>query len=287
LKPPPFAYFAPTRLEQAVEMLAGADNARLLAGGQSLIPMLSMRYVLPDQLIDLNRVAELNFIRPERDEIVMGSMTRQRALERSELVRSALPIFSKALRYVGHIQTRTRGTFGGSLCQLDPSAELPALAMAYDAIIEATGPNGTRSIAMADFPALYMTPVLEPNEILSAVRIRPWTGRTGVGFREFSRRHGDFAVAGGIALLEGGPDGRIKRASVTAFGIAEAPIRVAEAERMLLDQRPDAGLFTAAAEHCLAKASLDDAYASAAYRGHVAMAMVQRALGEAAQSLAS
>jgi carbon-monoxide dehydrogenase medium subunit len=287
LKPPPFAYSAPTRLDEAVELLAAAENARLLAGGQSLMPMLSMRYVLPDQLIDLNRVAELDFIRSEGDEIVIGSMTRQRALERSDLVRSALPVFPKALRYVGHIQTRTRGTLGGSLCQLDPSAELPALAMAYDAVIEATGPSGTRSIAIADFPALYMTPVLEPNEILSAVRIRPWTGRTGVGFREFSRRHGDFAVAGAVALLEAGSDGRIKRASVTAFGIAAAPVRVAEAERMLLDQTPDAGLFAAAAEHCLAVASLDDAYATAAYRGHVAKAMVQRALGEAAQALAA
>ena len=214
-------------------------------------------------------------------------MTRQRTLERSDLIRSCLPVFAKALRYVGHLQTRTRGTLGGSLCQLDPSAELPALAMAYDATIEATGPDGTRSIGMADFPASYMTPALHSNEVLSAVRFRPWGAGAGSGFREFSRRHGDFAVAGAITLLSPASDGHIGRASVTVFGIAQAPVRVEEAERMLVGQKPDAGLLAAAAERCLPLATLDDAYATAHYRGHVAKAMVQRSLADAVQSLSA
>lgn len=285
MKPPPFEYFAPESLSEAVDLLAGSDNARLLAGGQSLMAMLNMRYIFPDQIIDLNRVAELDYIRDDGGTLVLGAMTRQRTLQRSPLIAQCAPVFQKALRYVGHLQTRNRGTLGGSLCQLDPSAELPALARAYDATIEATGPQGTRAIPFADFPAMFMTSTLEPNEVLTSVRFEPWTGQAGSGFREFSRRHGDFAIGGAIALLRTGSDRTIERASLTLFGVAEAPVRATTAEALLVGQRPGRTLFQQASRLCLDLATLHDTYGTADYRGHVAAAMAEEALVEAATEL--
>lgn len=285
MKPAPFEYFAPTALSEAVSLLVASDNPKLLAGGQSLMAMLNMRFVLPDQLIDLNRIDDLRFIREEGDEVVIGAMTLQRTLLRSDVIAERLPAIPKALRHVGHLQTRNRGTLGGSLCHLDPSAELPALAMAYDATVESTGPGGIRSIPFGAFPAFYMTPALEPDEILSAVRFKPWTGRVGTGFSEFSRRHGDFAVAGAVAILAADAAGRIERASLTMFGIAQAPVRASEAEALLVGNRPEPALVSSAAQLCVELASLDDRYASADYRGHVGRAMAERALAEAVTDL--
>lgn len=282
MKPPPFAYFAPTTLTEAIHILDGSDNARLLAGGQSLMAMLNMRFVFPDQVIDLNGVGELDGIAEVDGDLVIGAMTRQRTLLRSPLIARHLPAMPKAIAHVGHLQTRNRGTIGGSLCQLDPSAELPALAMAYDAVVEATGPNGTRRMPFADFPVFYMTPAIEQNEVLTAVRFTPWSGRVGCGFREFARRHGDFAIGGAVAILQFAEAGTIARASLTVFGVANAPVRASEAEMMLVGQRPDPGLFSQASALCRDLASLEDAYGSAAYRGHVAAVMAERALVEAA-----
>jgi carbon-monoxide dehydrogenase medium subunit len=285
LKPPPFEYVAPTTLADAVRLLAEKDNARLLAGGQSLMAMLNMRYVFPDRIVDLNGVTELDFIREEKDEIVIGAMTRQRTLQRAPQIGARAPIIPKALRYVGHLQTRNRGTLGGSLCQLDPAAELPAVAAAYDAVVEAIGPNGRRSIPFAEFPSMFMTSSLAPDEILTAMRFKPWTGSVGTGFREFARRHGDFAIAGAIALLSADAGRTIERASLTLFGVAEAPVRAGEAEAMLIGRRMDDELFTQASSLCASLATLDDAYGSADYRGHVAAAMAERALRDAAAEI--
>lgn len=287
MKPPVFEYFAPSYLAEAIDMLAQSDNARLLAGGQSLMAMLNMRYIFPDQVIDLNRIPEIDFIRAEDDEFVIGAMTRQRSLQRSPDLQAKAPIFAKALRYVGHLQTRNRGTFGGSLCQLDPSAELPAVAMTYDATVEASGPNGRRTIPFNEFPAGYMTPALAPNEILTAIRIKPWTGRVGTGFREFSRRHGDFAIAGAIAMLRSNENHIVEQAALTLFGIHEAPVRARDAESILIGQHLDADLFKTAADLCVPLATLGDTYASADYRGHVAAAMAGHALAEAGAELQS
>jgi carbon-monoxide dehydrogenase medium subunit len=287
LKPPPFEYFAPTTLPEAISLLSGSDNARLLAGGQSLMAMLNMRYVFPDRLIDLNRVADLDFIREDNDEIVIGAMTRQRTLQRSAQISARLPVVPKALRYVGHFQTRNRGTIGGSLCQLDPSAELPAVAMAYDAVVEAVGPSGPRLIPFAEFPLMFMTSSIASDEIVTAVRLKPWTGTTGSGFREFSRRHGDFAVSGAIALLRADSDNVIQQASLTLFGVAEAPVRARDAEALLTGNRIDTALFNKACELCLPLATLADAYGSADYRAHVAATMAQQALVEAAADITS
>ena len=281
MKPPPFEYFAPTKLGEAVNLLSASENARVLAGGQSLMAMLNMRFVFPDRVIDLNRVPELDFIEQDVDHIAIGAMTRQRTLQRSAFIAAQMPVIPKALRYVGHFQTRNRGTIGGSLCQLDPSAELPAIAMAYDAVVEAEGPNGKRSIPMPEFASSYMTTSLALDEVLTCIRFKPWQGRTGSGFCEFSRRHGDFAVAGAIALLEAGNDNRVTRASVTLFGITETPKRAHDVEALLVGHRLTADLSEQASQLCIGHATLEDPYGSAEYRGHVAAAMAKNALEEA------
>src|SRR5229473_3643653 len=202
MKPPPFEYYDPTTIADVVDLLGRLENAKLLAGGQSLMPMLNMRYVLPDHVVDLNRVEGLSYIREANGAIEIGAMTRQRELEFSDVVRARWPIMHEALLQVGHRQTRNRGTIGGSLCHLDPAAELVSLATGYDATVTVAGPNGERQIPFAEFPVAYMTPALEPTELLIGIRFPQWAPRHGYAFVEFSRRHGDFAITSAAVLIE-------------------------------------------------------------------------------------
>ena len=165
MKPPPFVYHDPRTVDDALSLLAEKENAKLLAGGQSLMPMLNMRFVLPDHVIDLNPVEGLSDIREEGRQLVLGAMTRQSEIERSGAVARLCPLMAEAIRNVGHRQTRNRGTLGGSLAHLDPSAELPSVCMAHDAVISVRGKGSSREIAMRTFPADFMTPAIEPDEI--------------------------------------------------------------------------------------------------------------------------
>jgi carbon-monoxide dehydrogenase medium subunit len=278
MKPPPFSYHDPRTVDEAVGLLNRLENAKLLAGGQSLMPMLNFRYVLPDHLIDLNKIPALSFLREEGGVLEIGGMTRQRDIEFSDVVRLHFPIIHEAILNVGHRQTRNRGTIGGSLCHLDPSAELVTMAAAYDAIVTVAGPNGTREIAFADFPVAFMTPALEPNELLSQVRFTRWPAGHGYGFVEFSRRHGDFAIASAAALLEVGSNGKIVRASLTLGGVNVAPIRMREVEKRLVGQSPSEDLFRELCEECRTVAAIDDVHAPASYRQHLATVMSRRAL---------
>src|SRR5215831_17273139 len=174
MKPPPFSYHDPRTISDAVALLGRLDNAKLLAGGQSLMPMLNMRFVLPDHVIDLNQVEGLAFIRESNGALEIGAMTRQRDLEFSDLIRQRCPIMHEAILNVGHRQTRNRGTLGGSLCHLDPAAELVSVAATLDATVTVAGPKGERRIPFADFPVAFMTPAIEPDEILTAVRFPDW-----------------------------------------------------------------------------------------------------------------
>src|SRR5262245_31984384 len=228
MKPPPFTYHDPQTSAEAVALLARLDNARLLAGGQSLMPMLNMRMVLPDHVIDLNRVEGLSYIREANGGLEIGAMTRQRDLEYSDAVRAHCPLMHEAIMQVGHRQTRNRGTLGGSLCQLDPSAELVSVAAALEATIEVAGPGGVRHIPFAQFPAGYMTPALEPGEMVTGARFPRWAAGHGYAFVEFARRHGDFAIVSAAALLEADGGGKITRASVTIGGIGPAPVRATQ-----------------------------------------------------------
>jgi len=202
MKPPPFSYHDPRSVADAVGLLARLENAKLLAGGQSLMPMLNMRFVLPDHIVDLNRIDGLSYIRETADGLEIGAMTRQRELEHSEVVRAHWPIMHEALLQVGHRQTRNRGTIGGSLCHLDPAAELVSLAAGYDATVTVAGPKGERKIGFAEFPVAYMTPAIEPNEIVVGVRFPRWRPQHAHAFIEFSRRHGDFAITSAAVLIE-------------------------------------------------------------------------------------
>jgi carbon-monoxide dehydrogenase medium subunit len=278
VKPPPFTYHDPRTLSAALKLLGSLDNAKLLAGGQSLAPMLNFRYVLPDHLIDLNRVDELGGIRIDARRISVGAMTRQRALERDEALGKLCPIVREALREVGHFQTRNRGTLGGSLAHLDPAAELPGVMALYDAELEIQGPSSKRTVKMADWGRGYMTPNLEPNEMLTAVRWEAWEGQQGHAFVEFSRRRGDFAIVGVGCLLALASDDTISRAALSLVGIAYAPVRLGAVERLLAGKALDARTVEAAAAEARKVEAKSDLYASGAYRQRLAGVLAGRAL---------
>ncbi len=281
MKPPVFSYHDPRTVAEVVDLLARHENAKLLAGGQSLMPMLNMRFVLPDHVIDLNRVDGLSHLDADGDVLVVGAMTRQREIEFSDLVRERCPLMHEAILQVGHRQTRNRGTIGGSLAHLDPAAELPTVAAALDATIGVTGPNGEREIAMADFPVAYMTPALELDEILTGIRFPLWPAGHGHAFVEFSRRHGDFAIVAAAVLLDVGADGGITRASVTLSGVGPAPVRVSAAETALIGVDGDEEAFRAVAEECRAIKAMEDVFASSSYRQHLAVVLSRRAMVKA------
>ena len=281
MKPPPFRYYDPRTVADAVGLLGRLDNAKLLAGGQSLMPMLNMRYVLPDHVIDLNRIEGLSYIREAGGAIEIGAMTRQRELEFSDLIRTRLPLMQEAILQIGHRQTRNRGTIGGSLCHLDPAAELVTVGAGYDATVVVTGANGAREIAFKDFPVAYMTPAIEPNEILTAIRFTPWPSGHGFAFVEFARRHGDFAITSAAVLLAADKGGKIARASVTIGGAAVTPVRAAEVEQALIGQVPSPELLRDACESCRAIEAIEDIHAPASYRQHLAAVLSRRALEKA------
>ena len=281
MKPPPFSYHDPQTVDEAVALLGRLENAKLLAGGQSLMPMLNFRFVQPDHIIDLNRVEGLSYIREAADALEIGAMTRQRDLEYSDVVRARWPILHEALLQVGHRQTRNRGTIGGSLCHLDPAAELVTLACGHDATVTVAGPNGRRQIAFAEFPVAYMTPALELNEMLVGISFPRWAADHGYAFVEFSRRHGDFAITSAAALLEGDAAGKITRASITLGGMGTAPVRAREVEQALVGQVPSGDLFRGACESCRKFDAMDDVHAPASYRQHLATVLSRRALEKA------
>jgi aerobic carbon-monoxide dehydrogenase medium subunit len=281
MKPPPFSYHDPKTVEETVGLLDRLENAKLLAGGQSLMPMLNFRFVQPDHIIDINRVEGLSYIREANGALEFGAMTRQREIEFSDLVRARLPIMHEALQQVGHRQTRNRGTIGGSLCHLDPAAELVSLATGYDATVTVAGPKGRREIPFAQFPVAYMTPAIEPNELVIGVRFEPWSPRHSCSFIEFSRRHGDFAITSAAALIEADAAGKLSRVSVTIGGMGTAPVRARELEQALLGAAPTKELFRAACESCRKLEAIDDVHAPASYRQHLAAVLSRRALEKA------
>jgi carbon-monoxide dehydrogenase medium subunit len=283
MKPPVFSYHDPRTVAEVVGLLGRLENAKLLAGGQSLMPMLNMRFLLPDHVVDLNRVDELAYIRDEAGALEIGAMTRQSDIEFSDLVRARCPLMHEAIVLVGHRQTRNRGTIGGSLCHLDPAAELVSVAAACDATVVVAGPSGGREMAFADFPIAFMAPAIEPNELVTAVRFPIWAAGHGYAFVEFARRHGDFAVVSAAALLETDGSGKITRASLTIGGAGIAPFRAREAESALVGQAAGDKLFRDAGETCRAIEAVDDVHASASYRRHLATVLARRAL-ETAQS---
>jgi carbon-monoxide dehydrogenase medium subunit len=287
LKPPPFEHHLPRSLQQATACLRSLENARVLAGGQSLMPMLNLRLTYPDHLIDLGGIADLAYIRESADVVRIGAMTTQREIEFSDVVRRTLPLMAEAVLCVGHRQTRNRGTIGGSLCNLDPAAELPLVSLAFDATVEVANADGKRELPMAEFAAGYMTPGIEADEIVSEIRFRPWTPGHGYAFDEYARRKGDFAIVSVAAMIELGGDGRIARASLAMGGVGPVPMRLPDAEAMLKGELPDAALFARAGQRCEAIEPLEDAFVPPWYRRRLAPVLAERVLVTAARRAAA
>src|ERR1700761_7447731 len=283
MKPAPFDYHAPRHLQDAAELLATLPNAKILAGGQSLVPMMNFRYVIVDHLVDLGQVEDLRGIAVIDGHLRIGAMMRQRDLETSPEVARHAPLLAVALRHVGHRQTRNRGTIGGSLAHADPAAELPAVCAAYDAVLHLASVRGLRAMPFRDFPAGYMATALEPDEMIAAVELPVWRLGHGHGFHEFARRHGDFALAGAAALLDIGAGGVVRRAALSLFGVAEQPVRVDAAEAALLGKALDPGAIRSAAAAAWLIEPISDIHAGGDYRRHLAQVLSARALADAAR----
>jgi CO/xanthine dehydrogenase FAD-binding subunit len=290
VKPPAFDYVAPTSVAEAVSLLAEHDfDAKILAGGQSLMPLLNMRLARPGILIDVARIPDLDYIRDDGDAFAIGTMTRQRSVELSEVVRKRHPLLYAATMQIAHPQNRNQGTVGGSLAHADPAAELPALAVALDAEFKAVGPDGERVIAADDFFVTYLTTSLESTEILTEVRMPVLHERTGWSVMEVARRHGDFALAGVIATLSLDGEGHCAASHVVMFGVDATPVRAREAEHAVIGEKPVASLFELAGEKGSAEIEepMDDVHANAEYRRDLARVLVRRALTEAAERAAA
>lgn len=285
MKPAAFHYHRPRSTEEACALLRGLDNAKVLAGGQSLVPMLNFRVVQPDHLIDLNGVPDLAGVREQAGQVDIGAMTRQCAVAAAPAVARQLPLLVEALSHVGHQQTRNRGTLGGSLCHLDPAAELLTASAVLDAQLCVRSGGGTRKLAIADWGLGYLTPALAADELLCTVAFAPWPTGHGWAFEEFARRHGDFAIVCVAALLARDHRGRIARAALAVGGCAAAPIRLVAVEQALVGELPSPSLWDAAADGARAVEAMGDSYVSAAYRQRLAGVLTRRALVRAAARL--
>ena len=287
MKPAGFEYHDPTTLPEATALLGRlGEDARVLAGGQSLVPLMNFRLARPAHLVDLNRVAELDFLSVEDGELRIGAMTRQRRLERSGEVAAGWPLLREATGFIGHVQIRNRGTVGGSLAHAFPSAELPVAMVTLDAAFVLQGEDGERTVAAEDFFFGTMTTTLEPGELLREVRVPAPAAGSGASFQEVSRRYGDFALAGAAALVTLDRGGAVAGARLTLTGAA--PIRAQAAEETMRGQEPSEALFREAARRAVEGIEQDsDMHASAEYRRRACEVLARRALTEAARRAAA
>lgn len=281
MKPAPFDYVRPGSLAEACEILAADEDARIIAGGQTLIPMLAMRLARPTRLVDVVRLSELRGIRDDDGAVVIGAVTRQVEAERSEVVRGALPLLAKALPFVGHPPTRNRGTVGGSIANADPSAEIPLVAVTLGAEIEIANPDGRRLVAADVFFIGPMLTSVMPGDCLSAVRFPVWSqGRVGTGFQEVSARQSDFAFVAAAAQIALDEDGRCLDAVLGLGGVGDRPQRIDVSSLIGEDfSRVSIGDLVASATERLDANS--DLHASREYRRRVAAALATRALEDA------
>lgn len=288
MKPAPFEYYAPTSVAETVSLLQehGMD-AKLLAGGQSLVPLLNMRLARPSVVVDINRVEGLDYIREDGEGLAIGAMTNQRTAEQSDLLRERNPLLHAAIRLIGHPQIRNRGTIGGSIAHADPAAELPAVAIALDAEIRIMGPDGERTVAAPDFFVTYLTTTLGERDVLTEVRFPSLPAGAGWSVQEMARRHGDFALAGAIATLSLNGD-TISEARIALFGVGATPVRVPDAEARLSGQRSAQALFADVGREVSSSIDepLSDIHATSEYRRNLAGVLTERALAEAASRAA-
>lgn len=283
MKPPPFEYAAPDSLTEAIGLLGEVDEAKVIAGGQSLVPLMNMRLARPNRLVDVCRVPELDAIR-SNGHLSVGATARQSTVLRSAAVREVAPIIPEALRHVGHPANRNRGTFGGSVAHADPAAELPTVLRAVGAEVVVHGPAGERTIPADEFFLSYFTTTLDEEEILTEVRVpRPGPGAVW-SFTEVARRHGDFALVSVAFVADLDEDRRVRSARICLGGVAERPHRPEEAEQYLAGLRVDDPTVAREAGR-LAAGGLtppSDVHASDRYRQEAAAVLVARAVTDAA-----
>ena len=285
MKPAAFDYLAPTSVEEALALLADlGDGAKPLAGGQSLVPLMNFRLVRPQHLVDLNGLGELAGIRQDDGHLVIGAMTRQRAVETSALVSRRCPLLAEAMPQIGHAQIRNRGTVGGSLAHADPAAELPAVVAALDGELVVRSARGRRTMKSEQFFVGYLTTAAQPGELLVEVRLPAMPPRTGTAFMEISRRHGDFALVGVATTLTVDEAGVCIGSAIALTGVGPTPVVAREAARALVGVRPSPEALEDAGRRVSASVHPDsDLHASSEYRKHVAGVLTRRALARAAE----
>jgi carbon-monoxide dehydrogenase medium subunit len=289
MKPAKFDYYDPSTLQEALTLLdTHQGDGKVLAGGQSLMPLLNMRLARPNIVVDINRITELNYVRASDGGIAIGAIARQRALQTDKLIAERVPILQESAYYIAHPQIRSRGTICGSIAHADPAAELPALALALDAEMTLTSAKAARTVSAEPFFQSFFTTALEANEILTEVRFPAAPKDSAWSVLEISRRHGDFAIAGIVAGLALEPNRQvIARARLVYFGVGPMPIRVKAAEDALIGQAATEPAFEAAAQS--AKQGIDpsnDIHATEEYRRAVSATLTKRALRAALQKLA-
>ena len=283
MKPPVFDYHRAQNLEHACELLSAcAEDSKILAGGQTLIPMMNFRLARPKVLIDISSIAERNQVSEEAGGIRVGATTVQRFVERAASVQARLPLLHFAIQHIAHLQIRNKGTVGGNIANADPASELPAMCLALDAQFEIRSQKGQRRIAPEEFFVTYMTTSLAPDEILSSILFSEPPKGSGWGFHEVARRCGDYALAGSSAVITLDGAGQCTRARIALFGVAATPVRAMEAEQMLLGQVYSADLLKEAAQKVQRVVDPEsDVHVTADYRRSVAQVLTVRALDDA------
>jgi aerobic carbon-monoxide dehydrogenase medium subunit len=283
MKPASFDYHAPTSVEDAISLLKShSGEARLLAGGQSLLPMMNFRLATPAVVVDLNRIPGLAYVERDQGIVRIGAMTRQRAIEFSPVVSSDLPLLREAIKFVGHLPTRSRGTIGGSIANADPAAEIPMILQVLEGEVRVSGPQGKRGIAADEMFLDAMTTSLAPEEILTEVRLPVMPRGAGFAVEEFARRHGDFAIAAvAVVILRDG--NHCRRARIATAGISSRASRLRGAEQVLEEKGlSDSAIAEAAKEAARNLEPLSDNNASAEFRRHLTSVLTERALRRAA-----
>jgi carbon-monoxide dehydrogenase medium subunit len=283
MKLPPFDYACPTTLPEAIQLLASNDDAKAIAGGQSLVPMLAFRLSQPSLLVDLRKLADLRGIRISDAGVTLGAMVRWRDIEDDERLETAHPLLKAAISHVAHYQIRNRGTVGGSIAHADPAAEMPGIAMTCDAEIAVVGKSGAHVIQAADFFQGALTTALTTDEIIVEIRLPAWPAGRRWGFQEFARRRGDFAMAAAAVFYDQDERGKARNAHVGVIGVGDRPLRLTAVEDVLNGESIDeATIAKADAATSAAVEPQDDIHASAAYRRSLVGTMVERALKSAA-----
>ena len=284
MKLPALEYASPRSIQEVIALLQRHEDAKILSGGQSLMPMLAFRIASCSMLIDLKHVPDLDYIRISQTGVEIGAKVRWRDIEHNRALQQAHPLLAAAVGHIAHYQIRNRGTVGGSLAHADPAAELPCIALTCDAQIIAAGPNGSRSIQAADFFISPLVTVLKADEMIVGLSLPPWPRKRCFAFEEFARRRGDFALAGAAVFYDKGSDGRICNARVGAFGVADTPLRLRRAEEELAGASPDEEAFARAARVGTQDLELrSDIHADSDYRRALLETLIKRALTAAAR----